>query len=187
MSHNLISAFMADVLAGLGVPLAGTVGAVGSSAWQRLMHKRVSTAREILMEEIALGGMSLHDIPEEDVASVTLRYMRSADEFLRWADLIASLRREELVLLGEIHQHNIMHRPFETPADVWTGVLPLLKERHGLGPDDADMIAAACLRTGLLRIEGGLMDIGHAYLPTPRLAEFMSLADVEGVIARDAN
>lgn len=211
MSTDILGGMVADTLAALGFPAASTAGSIGAVALQQLLGKRSKEGTRIFIEEMRLGHRLPEELPEDELASIVFRYSRAAlegtarlnlrllaatacghgsnedlyaEEFLRWANLIADLRREEILLLGEIHRIKSSGRSFDVAAGIWMEALKILEEQHNIANEDADMIAAACLRTGLLQFRGGLRDIGHAYLPTSRLQKFMLLADVEGVMRR---
>ncbi len=107
-------------------------GSVAGIAVQNLFKIRLSAAREILLLEISAGEKDIWEACEVDeVAAIVYRYMRAAqegtartnlrllariiagqkaakvlraDEFLYYADIIDSLRYEEIIVLGKLHK-----------------------------------------------------------------------------------
>ena len=209
---GIIEEIAGDLLGMAGLPLAGTTAAVGASAWSKLLEKRIDRARRILQEEIARGTKSLSDVPDEELASVAFRYLRAAtegtarlnlrlmaatasgqangaglyaDEFLRWADLIANLRREEVIVLATLYREwNAFKGGGVNRLDAWPVAQDTLSREAGMDKKASNAIGTACLRTGLVQIATGLSDGGHRLYPTSRLHTFMVLADVEGVLLR---
>ena len=106
-------------------------GARFAVAVQQVQRRRAERARDILLDELSRGEKTV-SVPEvEEAAAVLLRYGRAAqegaarlnlrlmakviagqvhqqalyaDEFLRHADIIAGLRREEVTLLGALQR-----------------------------------------------------------------------------------
>lgn len=123
-----VGAVVSDVLSVCGVPGGSAVGAVLSAKIGAVMARRRDNAREILLEELRKGEAFVDQAASIDEwVAVLLRYSRAAqegaarlnlrlmakviawqaqagplvaDEFLAWADVLASLRREEVILLG---------------------------------------------------------------------------------------
>lgn len=129
---TLLSALVGDAF-GVGGWLMGNLAGTGFAiAVQRVQRQRAARARDILLDEVCRGEKTL-SVPEvEEAAAVLLRYGRAAqegaarlnlrlmakviagqvyqqalyaDEFLRHADVIAGLRREEVILLGALQRH----------------------------------------------------------------------------------
>ncbi len=98
----------------------------------QLSRRRAVHARDILLDELRRGERTLSAPEVDETVAVLLRYGRAAqegtarlnlrlmakviagqvqqkvlyaDEFLRHADIIASLRREEVILLGALQRH----------------------------------------------------------------------------------
>lgn len=128
----LLSAVVGDAF-GVGGWLMGNLAGAGFAvAVQQVQRRRAERARDILLDELRRGEKTL-SLPEvEEAAAVLLRYGRAAqegaarlnlrlmakviagqvhqqalyaDEFLRHADVIAGLRREEVILLGALQRH----------------------------------------------------------------------------------
>jgi len=179
----------------------------GGSVLKQLLAKRAEAARDILVDRLQKAKATLKDIPEEEAAAITYRYMRAAEEgaarinlklladvivgqdakpgfyandFLLWADVISSLRHEEIVVLG------IMQREAALVADglpidysVWTKCqLSLLNER-GISFPSSNALAAALLRTGLVSLIAGTIDGGPSYASTANLQRLAEMSDLE--------
>ncbi|MGI4807500.1 MAG: hypothetical protein ACRYF2_05255 [Janthinobacterium lividum] len=126
--------------------MGNLAGAGFAIAAQHLLRRRVEWARDILLDELRQGEKTLSDLEVEEVVAVLLRYARAAqegtarlnlrlmakviagqvergvlyaDEFLRNADLIAGLKREEVILLGTIHRH--WHAPMSSFLNMGAG------------------------------------------------------------------
>jgi hypothetical protein len=111
-------------------------GKVLDIAWdgakQRLLGKRLETARRLLIEELSRGNATLADVEDADEAAAmvfeyadaaargtarrNLRFLAQllagevvrkpmyADDFLRWSGIIAQLSQDELIVLATLHQ-----------------------------------------------------------------------------------
>ncbi|MFY3986285.1 hypothetical protein ACOTJH_30145, partial [Achromobacter xylosoxidans] len=111
-----------------------------------------------------------------------------ADEFYRWADTLAGLTMEEIVVLAGYLRH--------MPADLRTARLVQLGAAvyHDIyGADtarwgDFEAVRGALLRTGLLSISatGGAIGDGNSvvFAPTSKLQELGRLVEMEGVLER---
>lgn len=212
MALEIFTALAADYLGAKAVAGSGAMGAAGGEVIKRILRKRAEAAREILVDELRRGQKFKEEISEDEVAAVIFRYMRAAeegaarrnlrflaavaagqashdglyaDDFLRWADVIASLAPEEVVVLGVAFRLG-EKADFKIGLDgsFWGECLKVLDEEHGMHAVTSDSLAASLLRTGFMRFLGGLMDIGHAYLPTEKLFTLGRIVDIEGLIAR---
>ena len=100
----------------------------------RVIGQRLKTAHQLLLEELKSGDAVLSDVSQiDEMAAMLFRYMRAAqegaarrnlclmaraikgqahqgnlksDEFLYYADIISSLRREEVLTLGTMLRHH---------------------------------------------------------------------------------
>lgn len=204
---EVFTALTGDYLAANGVALSGTAAAGASFALQRLLLGRAERARDIFIDELKRGDRTIHEIAEDEAAAITYRYFRAAtegaarinlrlmaavvggseqkpgtyaDDFLRWADVIASMTREELIVCGVVYRLG-KGQKLSRDGNFWSGCLSELREQHGIDAEDADQFAAGLLRTGLLVILGGLMDMGHAYLPSRKLMSLGAMVDFHSV------
>ncbi|CDZ73069.1 Hypothetical protein NGAL_HAMBI2610_46990 [Neorhizobium galegae bv. orientalis] len=213
MALEIITALVSDYLSSKAIAGAGTFSVAGGMVLQRLLRKRAETAREILIEELRQGDRFLEEVSEDEAAAIIFRYMRAAeegaarrnlrllaaviagqaaeeslyaDEFLMWADIIASLRSDEIAVLAVVHKHaEALNYTVERSGTFWGECMETLRKEHDFELYRSDGAAASLLRTGLIQLLGGLADMGHAYLPGKRLSQLGKLIDIEGVSARD--
>lgn len=129
---NLISNAVTDILSFFDVSGSSLLGSAADNAFSRVMSKRVSASREILLEELSDGTVLPNTVIEEDEwVAITYRYGRaamegaarlnlrllakclkgdlnvsqlSADRFLYYTDIIASLTRSEIQLIAALLQ-----------------------------------------------------------------------------------
>ena len=142
------------------------------------MKRRQDDARQILLDELRKGEKTLHQIEEVDeLAAMVYRYSRAAqegaarlnirlmakviagqfqagalvaDEFLAYADMLGSLRRDEVILIAVLYSFEKEGGKGFSPAWVWDKAKELLIPK--LFEDNGLMIAAgyATARTGLV-------------------------------------
>lgn len=175
-----------------------------------------------MISELRVGERDLTDIgATDDAAAILFRYLRAAqegaarlnlgllgscihgqitasalyaDQFLYHADLLASLKREEVMLLAALLRQikkfdDEIARGVEIPEgtsrtamvherilEELTGSPPFLTKEHVVA------IAAATQRTGLLILSAGFG--GQFIIAGPLLAEVERLIDIEGVLSR---
>lgn len=212
MVVDIVLAVVADAMSAYGLPASGTSGVAGLAVWRKLSASRVEAAREILVEELKRGQKTAFEVPEDELAAVTFRYARAAvegsarlnlrllaavaagqlegpglyaDDFLRHADVLASLRREEVLLLGEfLHVAKSAHTDVATSNEVWQVVKGRMNDNHGLNEVQARALAVSCMRTGYLSQEAGTWVEPMLPVLTDSLVALNSLADIEGVIMR---
>ena len=128
----LLSALVGDAFA-VKERVAGNLAGAGLALVAgQLLRWRTERARDILLDELRRGERTLSAPEVDETVAVLLRYGRAAqegtarlnlrlmakviagqiqqkvlyaDEFLRHADVIAGLRREEVILLGALQRH----------------------------------------------------------------------------------
>jgi len=215
---NLIGALFSDALTATSSPITSASGAVLSSALSAVMERRKEAAREILLDEIRRGGASPTTDDIDESVSILYRYWRAAqegagrlnlrllasvyagqvrdktivaDDFLYYADLLASLRRDEIILLGTLLRCStnadgtpgVGHDPMtQTRAEM----VPAVFEAH----EDYNAALGALQRTGLISAHaiGGAVGSGSSlvYQVTSLLRKLNRLAAIEGVVRRDS-
>lgn len=214
---NLIGALFADALAAASSSIAGFGGAALASALATVMEKRKEAAREILLDEIRHGGASPTTDDIDESVSILYRYWRAAqegagrlnlrllaavyagqvleraivaDDFLYYADLLASLRRDEIILLGTLLRY--AEYPDETPragVDAMNRALDEVVPEVFHTREDGVAALGALQRTGLTSIDviGGELGGGSTmvYQITNLLRRLNRLAGIEGVVGRD--
>jgi hypothetical protein len=204
---ELIGSLTSDYLAASGFTLASVGGVGASNTLQRVFHKRAEDAQRILMEELRLGARTEFEIDDEEAVAVVFRFFRAATEgaarlnlgllgscianearadrlradlFLRWADVLASLSREEVHLLaavGDTPRDDDDGRPY------WARVEELMKDKFGYAAGETEAFAAAVCRTGcIITVTGYGAGIGYA--PSKLFKELHSLVDIDGVVRR---
>lgn len=111
-----------------------------------------------------------------------------ADEFLRWADILAGLRREEVMVLGVIQRLTSAEPSLvaETAplTKFWQGCWLALHNEYGMESGEASAHAAALVRTGLVMPVANDFFSGLAFIGTQRLAELNAILAIEGVLRR---
>ncbi|MGN6489083.1 MAG: hypothetical protein ACTHLT_14875 [Devosia sp.] len=217
--RDLVTALLADLLQPLtGLP--GTASAVGVGGISHILRARMEAARDIFIDELRIGNVTLSDVPEEEAASVIYRYARAAtegaarlnlrllaavaagqsrseglfaDEFLRWADMLAGLRREELLVLGQFIRLSEVISPADSSRDesdaaaarMWSAVTEQLALHQQFTEERTRQICAATTRTGLISVRAGTLDDVVIYGHTELLLRLHRYADIEGVAARE--
>lgn len=212
----LLSGIVADAMTGFASGGASTGGAVAGISLSKLFEKRLTTARAILIEEFRRGDKTLSDVADlEEAVAITYRYARAAqegaarlnlrlmakviagqahlgnlvaDEFLYYADLLASLRREEVILIATLNKN--LRSDLVNQADE--------KKRAGLAQqatigelvpslfsssEHLKAVASATTRTGLV-VAQSLIG-GMAYATTPLLEALLSLASFEEALREE--
>lgn len=125
---NLAMAGAKDLASLLGIP-AETV----SEVYRQVGQRRLEAAHSRLLEELRAGQITLIDAgAQDDFIAIWHRYFRAAqegaartnlrlmariiagmagrrslvaDQFLHYADILAGLRRDELILVATLHRH----------------------------------------------------------------------------------
>lgn len=207
MGHDLRTAGANLLATILGLDPKIAVGPALGAAIRKLVEHRQQVALDILLEEMAAGQINPADVPPESLAAPVYRYMRSAregaarlnlrllarliaDEFLYWADIIAFLRREEIVLIAELHRaatgpSNISPE-IERAASQYRAGLAAIKTLIPIPLKDTDhylATAGAVSRTGLI-----IMDVSTSGI-VPRLSpladKIIAMTSFEAALERE--
>jgi len=205
---EIIGALAADYLTAKGLIVAGGVSSGGKSLVESLLRRRAEEARDILVDAISKGKHTVRNIQDDEAAAIVLRYMRAAEEgaarlnlklmaqviaeqvsepgfyandFLLWADVLASLRREEVLILGVMYRRavEVGDDPRIRTGEFWVDCKKALKEKYNMSDDTSEAYASSLMRTGLIQLLGGLLDIGQAYRPSANLAKLGDMVDIE--------
>ncbi|PWK33470.1 hypothetical protein [Cupriavidus plantarum] len=225
MDPTVLVKWMSEGALSVGFAQANYVGAVAEAALSRFMRRRVEAARDILQEEIRRGTKRpMQATSEEEGAAIVYRYMRAsqegaarlnlrllaqamagsvgdaplvADQFLYFAELLAPLRRDELILLGRMCRHADELKSWELDMpDLKRMFPPQSHSRYAaigvelvpsVFPDGLSFAAAAAslVRTGLIAPQYSNAYGGSRpphYVVTPRLRELMRLIDIEAAL-----
>ncbi len=196
-----------------GNTLEAIPGSAARTLVQGALARRRKAAFEILLQELRRGGGPL--TPGDDAIAAVLRYQRAADEgaarrnlrlmamviagkafignlksdeFLYVADMLSSLRREEIILLAtmqKIRKASLNTEGSPTPEEQWA-----LAEEELIPqpfPDKPAMraVATACLRTGLLSDANTMDDLGW-YSTNRYMDELEALAPFDAALDEDA-
>lgn len=124
---EFVAAALVDTMSAFQIPGAGMLGEAAKSVLRRRYEQRAHEAQQILLEELRAGRAMPSGIPLEEPAAIMYRYARAvhegvgrvnlrllaavlagqlaqgavyADEFYRWADVLAGLTTEEIVVLA---------------------------------------------------------------------------------------
>ncbi|WP_337996261.1 hypothetical protein [Oleispirillum naphthae] len=213
-----LGAAASDILASYASPVTALGGAGLSAVVAKLLRKRLETAREILLEELRKGEKSLHDLEEVDeLAAITFRYARAAqegtarlnlrlmakviagqaqagplvaDEFLAWADVLASLRREEVIFIATLfsaERDTQQVRASSAGAEkLWEKVSQQLIP--SIFPDEGWMRASACaaMRTGLV-VDEPMFDGNGYFKVSPLMDKLQALAPFQEALHEEDN
>lgn len=180
-----MGAAAADLASLVSVPGASSIGAVATSVLDGLKKKRIERAREIMIAELKAGHVTLDssNVQElEESVAILQRYLRAAeegaarpnlrllaavfagqihersfaaDDFLYFADMLASLRRDEVILLATILRTSARH-PDKPGADSSTRLAANTVARSELVPrifednDHFNAVGNSLQRTGLI-------------------------------------
>jgi hypothetical protein len=209
--------------------LTGTHGgSVAGTVIGRFFRRRAELARDILFEELGRANISdAQASSEDDAIAVIVRYLRAAregtarlnlrllakaiagklqssglvaDEFLQHAEALATLSREEIVVLAAMYRHWKAHRNLAVQereaagrnVDPWELAL---QELPGLGMEEELISTAAsrAQRSGLLYPMFGR--VGHAaarygnlsFRVSPLLIELGMTIDFADALRREAS
>jgi len=212
---SLLSAVVSDGFSFEQFQSGSVAGFAVSAVLSRLMHRRLEAAQSIFLEELRAGETSLPPAQIDDGVAIVYRYFRaaqegaarinlrlmakviagqarlsnlSADEFLSDADVIAALRRDEIILLATVHRGWTSDRIVQEPEDSRV-TAPLRWAEAELVPsvfrdaEDLRATAASIVRTGLL-VPLPSWDWTR-YAPTPKLARLVSLASFEAALNQE--
>jgi hypothetical protein len=202
---GILGGLLADIVPG---------GSVVSEAAKSYIQRRVEAARDILVDELRRGAISADHVAVNDaLIGVMFRYGRAAyegsarvnlrllakairgqllsgkliaDEFFRYADILASLSREEIVFLGALYRvgegkvgaelHNV------TTAE-WASVVDTMSAA-GLDKNAVYPTALRCLRTGFVIAMPAVGILNTA--PSPLLMELGKIVDFDEALRSES-
>ncbi|CAN7806573.1 hypothetical protein LJR267_010739 [Paraburkholderia hospita] len=200
-----LPAVVGDIFGYFSVPAGGVAG----EALNALFKKRADDAREIMLTELSRGKVRLSETDAEEAVAIVYRYLRAAqegaarvnlrllaqvlsnqvhlglikaDEFLYYADILAPLRRDELLLTGSILRHweNAIDQkddPVERKRTATTKAHETLIPSVFGDADEFQAVADGLRRTGFFSIQatagsGDLLGLSPVLLQLARLADF---------------
>lgn len=203
---------VADIFSSVSLPGGATAG----GAIESLLRKRCDGARAIFQEELRQGAQLIEEVDDVDeVASMVYRYLRAAqegagrlnlrlmaavakgligsrstfaDEFLRYADMLSTMTRNELIVTATLYRlwNDCCQDPSSEStkvADVWRALQQELVPQVFDNDEGLYATAWAVSRTGLISVHAGWD--GNFFQPGPELEKIMHLASLEDVIRRE--
>lgn len=219
----LLSAAAEDAVS-LFLPFGGnTLGAITGLALEEMFRKRQEQARKILLDELRKGDRRIEDAADVDeIVAIVHRYGRAAqegaarlnlrlmakviagqahtgnlvaDEFLYYADLLASLRREEVILIATLHRLRKQAEPINRDDDshhrLWLQAVSSFAPSLFPSEDEVRAAATAATRTGLVQVSGSTIG-GDQFFTTStamdkleQLAPFQDALREEGIVTPD--
>jgi hypothetical protein len=193
-------------LVGTGLETLDVPGtSAGKAALLGYLKRRSEDARKILFEEIAAGTAKPTDLYNDDAVAIIAKYLRAteqgcarlnlrllakciagqlhrdrlvADEFLDHAESLASLSRDEVVLLAELYR---VHQT-EQPAERRWGVF-LFEMKKTWSEDKIRAVAGRATRSGL--VVAGSAYGTMVYLPSPMLLDLCKTVDFRDALRRE--
>jgi len=219
--NSIIASGFADIVSAAGFVGSNLVGASIGGALDRLAAGRAERARTIFLEELGQGLRPPRDAGEiDEFVSIVYRYMSKAaegaarlnlrlmakvargqlegeglyaSEFLRYSEMIASLTREEVILLATRFAVRREYEAAKKTSD-WNDtskINDVVRDRlvPSVFPTGAHMTAAltALQRTGLVWPAAATLGGGYVWQDTPLLDHIVCLAGFEAALATEAN
>jgi hypothetical protein len=194
-------------------------GSVAGTAITRYFRRRAEQARDILFEEMRQEKIfDVQAASEDDAIAVIVRYLRAAregtarlnlrllakaiagklrsgnlvaDEFLQYAEVLATLTRDEIILLGTMYRY-LKAPPRTGFQDPWTLTLRELTG-SGLEHEFIFTVAAKALRSGLLYPMFGAGGLGGgqygalSFRVSPLFAELGETVDFDDALRRETS
>lgn len=200
-----VAAVFGDMLSLVGVP-TGTA----TQLLRSVFHRRTEAARDIFLDEMRHGEKTMDADEVEEAVTVVYHYLRaaqegsaranlrvmarvidgqarrgriSADEFLPYASILATLREAEIVLLGTYYRHWMSDAAgVEGGGDVRAQKATLFTANELVPapyPDKYEVMAAqgALIRTGFFRTIAAAN--GDFYAPTRFFLALCEIAPFE--------
>jgi hypothetical protein len=200
-------------------------GSVAGLAIGRYFRRRAEQARDILFEELRHANIGDAQVAsEDDKIAVIVRYLRAAregaarlnlrllakviagqiqlghlvaDEFLQYAEALASLSRDEIVIIGTMyrlwsaHTMSASANP-RTAANLWEEAVEELKCR-GMSAEVIITTAARAQRSGLIYALSAPTGVLHGtefasntvYRVSSQLLDLGTTVDFEDVLRRE--
>ena len=204
LTGNLLS----DALTLLGIPTNTAI-----EVFRRHLKAKIDEARDILLEELRSGNVdSLHVASEDEAISIVYRYALAArdgaarrnlrllgktivslavrdrlysDEFNKFADILAHLTRDQILVLGRLYalfreeEQTSQDNP-QVKANVWKRLQDELVPSQFPTADHITVICSQATGSGLMiaaSAYGGL-----AYRLSPLMDEIAELADFQDTL-----
>ena len=205
----LLPGILNDVFVEFGVPGGGAA----SEALACVFKRRLDKAREILLDELRKGNAAEMEIANIDESvAIIYRYMRAAqegaarlnlrllakiiagkaisrslfsDQFLRYSEILASLSREEVVLLATLYSSTLNSEKIGGSGHEKSPSADKLSREKLVGTlfrtrDEYEAAAGALLRTGLVLATSGWGAL--VYSISPAMRELAATVDFEDIL-----
>jgi hypothetical protein len=220
---EIISAFVTDAFELTGTH-GGSVAGVAVGRWFR---GRAEQARDILFEELRQANVSeAHAASEDDAIAVIVRYLRAAregaarlnlrllakvivgqiqlgrlvaDDFLQYAEALASLSRDEIVVIGTMYKlWSVREMPASAnpraAADLWEEAIGDLTS-CGMSPEVVITSGARAQRSGFIYALSAPTGVLHGtefasntvYRVSSQLLDLGATVDFEDALRREAS
>ncbi|WP_369050215.1 hypothetical protein [Burkholderia gladioli] len=206
---NFVSGVFADLAAQSGVVMPSALGATGKELLDRLLKKRREEARNIMLDALRRGSISLNGADLEESVPVLFRFIRAAeegsarrnlrllaevfagqarhkaiaaDEFLYYADILSPLRREEIQFLGSLYRIWMeVSADLEDVSKVRVELSKRLKSEliPELMADDAEFFAIAASASRTGLVSRFSGWGGEFLQPSPLLVRLAQMVDLE--------
>ncbi len=205
---SLLGALVSDIVVNFtpaALP-SNTVGQAVATIFDAAILRRRERARSVLLKELSNGTATIHDAEDVDeLVSIVNRYFRAADEgaavwklhliskllagqcesrsinadeFLSLADMLVSMRREEIIYATELYKEEMKYPQIDEEAPehelISKAVLANLVPRVFLTESEMYAVATAVQRTGL--IEKLSTWGGRRYTTTPLMNHLVKVA-----------
>jgi len=206
---DLLPAVLNDAFSLFSWPL----GNVAGEALKALLKRRADAAQEIILEEISKGSVRFSEVDADEGVAIVFRYLRAAqegtarvnlrlmaqvmcgqakhgplkaDDFLYYADTLASLRTDELHLIGELlgNWNRASHEQDrdERMRAATIGAKEALVPKVFADASDFQACADGLRRTGYFLITA-TFGSGDLLGPSPLLLRLAALVDFEAARA----
>jgi hypothetical protein len=205
---DVLGALIADGLGAIAVPGASSAG----EAVKGYLQRRSDEARAILLDEFRCGNIDAANVAaEDDRVAVVYRYLRAswegsarvnrrllakaivgrirtntlvADEFLPHADALATLSRDEIILLATMYliRGTIGLETDKLKFSSWAATLAQLQERCWQ-TDRAEATAGRALRSGY--VIAGWRTSEMVYRLSPLLIDLCKTVDFDDALRRE--
>lgn len=217
---EIIGAFVTDAFGLASVP----GGSVAGCLVRQFFRRRAETARDLLLEELRRANIGEVQVASEDDAiAVIIRYLRAAtegsarlnlrllakviagklrsgtlvaDEFLQYAEALAPLSRDEIMVVGTLYKQSYapsLPNDVRASADAWVRAIRELSE-HGMNIDQVIAAAARAQRSGLIYglasptgvLHGTAFASNTVYRVSSQLQDLGKTVDFEDALRREA-
>ncbi|WP_156898234.1 hypothetical protein [Methylocapsa acidiphila] len=193
------TAFVQDVLAGLSLPGSAVFGLAVANALERRKQEAIGVLIDEIKKE-GIQNIKFSNNDADEFVQMLLRFSSAVDagavrqnlrllaqvivglkrhktfefkfdRFSKWANVLQSLTRNEILFLGACYK-NVSDRD---PNEFWKNISASLS--NTFTPLEISELAAALTRTGLLLPIAAWG--GQTYKPSPSLEELGQLAEIE--------